>query len=77
MKIGVKDHLALKVFFINFIKLLISVSLIYLLGIIWLSKFVGWEKVIVFGLKPFGCRIVQNNVIIFFNTICVKTKKII
>ena len=48
-----KDHLAFKVFFINFTKLLISVSLIYLLGIIWLSKFVGWEKVIVFGLKPF------------------------
>ena len=73
-----KDHLALKVFFINFIKLLISVSLIYLLGIIWLSKFVGWEKVIVFGLKPFWlAELFKIMLLSFLIPFVLKLKKII
>ena len=48
-----KSDASLEVFLINFIKLLISVAAIYFLGILWLSKFVGWDKVLLFGLKPF------------------------
>ena len=40
-------------FFINLIKLLISVSIIYLLGLLWLSNLIGLEKALIFGLKPF------------------------
>ena len=38
---------------LNFLKLSLTVSTIYLFGILWLSKFVGWEKVFVLGAKPF------------------------
>ena len=40
-------------FLLDFIKLLVSVSVIYLLGVLWLSKFTGWEKVVALGVKPF------------------------
>ena len=40
-------------FFINLIKLLISVSIIYLLGLLWLSNLIGLEKALIFGFKPF------------------------
>ena len=40
-------------FFMNLIKLLISVSIIYLLGLLWLSNLIGLEKALIFGLKPF------------------------
>ena len=43
----------IKIFFINLIKLLISVGTIYLLGLLWLSNFIGFEKALLFGLKPF------------------------
>ena len=40
--------------FLNFIKLVLSVSIIYLLGVIWLGIFIGWEKPIInLGVKPF------------------------
>ena len=55
-----KPDASLKAFLVNFIKLLISVATIYLLGILWLSKFVGWDKVLLFGLKPFGTVIVSG-----------------
>ena len=42
-----------ELFFINLIKLLISVSIIYLLGLLWLSNLIGLEKALIFGLKPF------------------------
>jgi len=39
---------------INFIKLLISVSVIYILGIIWLGNLIGWDKPIIdLGATPF------------------------
>jgi len=44
---------SVKFFFINLIKLVISVSTIYILGLIWLSNLVGFEKALIFGLKPF------------------------
>jgi len=38
----------------NFIKLLISVSTIYLLGIFWLGNLIGWDKPIIqLGVTPF------------------------
>ncbi len=42
-----------KFFFINFIKLLISVSAIYFFGLLWLTYLIGLEKALLFGLKPF------------------------
>ena len=37
----------------NFLKLILSVSPIYLLGMLWLAKFTGFEKVFMVGAKPF------------------------
>ena len=48
-----KENRNLEFFFINLLKLLISVSVIYLLGIFWLSNLIGFEKAILFGFKPF------------------------
>ena len=48
-----KENRNVKFFFINLLKLLISVSVIYLLGIFWLSNLIGFEKAILFGFKPF------------------------
>ena len=40
--------------FNNFIKLLISVSTIYILGIFWLGSLIGWDKPIIqLGVTPF------------------------
>ena len=39
---------------INFIKLLISVSTIYILGVFWLGSLIGWDKPIIqLGVTPF------------------------
>ena len=48
-----KENKNVEFFFINLLKLLISVSVIYLLGIFWLSNLIGFEKAILFGFKPF------------------------
>ena len=41
-------------YFIIFIKLIFSVSTIYILGVIWLGNIVGWDKpVIQLGVTPF------------------------
>jgi len=48
-----KENRNVKFFFINLLKLLISVSVIYLFGLLWLSNLIGFEKAIVFGFKPF------------------------
>lgn len=49
-KINSKDN-----FFIVLLKLILAVSTIYILGILWLGKFLGWEIKILFdgGVKPF------------------------
>ncbi len=40
--------------FYIFIKLSLSVSIIYILGVIWLGTIIGWDKPIFdFGVKPF------------------------
>ena len=39
---------------LNFLKLVLSVSVIYLLGVIWLGTLIGWEKPIInLGVAPF------------------------
>tara|TARA_B100000700_G_scaffold273115_1_gene317202 strand:+ start:78 stop:656 length:579 start_codon:yes stop_codon:yes gene_type:complete len=48
-----KENKNVEFFFINLLKLLISVSVIYLLGIFWLSNLIGFEKAMLFGFKPF------------------------
>ena len=41
-------------FFKNFVKLLFSVSFIYILGLIWLGSLIGWDKPIFkLGAQPF------------------------
>ena len=41
-------------YFIIFLKLIFSVSTIYILGILWLGVIVGWDKPIIeLGVKPF------------------------
>ena len=42
-----------KSYFLNFLKLIIAVSTIYLFGMLWLAKFTGWEKVFLVGAQPF------------------------
>ena len=48
-------YLNLKInFFITFLKLVLSVSIIYILGLFWLGQLIGWEKPIFeMGAKPF------------------------
>ena len=39
---------------INFFKLVISVSIIYIMGILWLGSLIGWDKPIIqLGVTPF------------------------
>ena len=38
---------------LNFFKLIVAVSTIYLFGMLWLAKFTGWEKVFLVGAQPF------------------------
>ena len=41
-------------FFKNFVRLLLSVSFIYILGLIWLGSLIGWDKPIFkLGAQPF------------------------
>ncbi len=41
-------------YFVIFIKLIFSVSTIYILGILWLGILIGWDKPIIeLGVKPF------------------------
>ena len=41
-------------FLINFFKLLVSVSIIYIMGILWLGSLIGWDKPIIqLGVEPF------------------------
>ena len=39
---------------LNFLKLILSVSIIYFLGVLWLGTLIGWDKPIIdLGVKPF------------------------
>ena len=39
---------------LNFLKLILRVSIIYILGVLWLGTLIGWDKPIIdLGVKPF------------------------
>ena len=41
-------------YFVIFVKLIFSVSTIYIFGILWLGTLIGWDKPIIeLGVKPF------------------------
>ena len=41
-------------YFLNFLKIIISTSIIYLFGVMWLGTLIGWDKPILqFGVYPF------------------------
>ena len=41
-------------YFIIFLKLILSVSTIYILGVLWLGTLIGWDKPIIeLGVMPF------------------------
>ena len=42
-----------RTFFNDFFVFFFSASMIYIFGIIWLSKFVGWDKIFLLGVQPF------------------------
>jgi len=66
--------------FINsFSKLLLSVSFIYLFGLIWLGALIGWDKpVFKLGAQPFLlAELFKILLLLFLTPIILKTKKII
>ena len=68
----------IKFFFINLLKLFISVSVIYLLGLLWLSNLIGYEKSLLFGLKPFWiAELFKIMLLAFLAPLILKFKKFI
>ena len=73
-----KENRNLEFFFINLLKLLISVSVIYLLGLLWLSNLIGFEKAILFGFKPFWiAELFKILLLAFLTPLVLKLKKFI
>jgi len=63
----------------TFLKLLFSVSFIYILGLIWLGSLIGWDKPIFkLGAEPFLlAELFKILLLSFLTPILLKTKKII
>ena len=73
-----KENRNLEFFFLNLLKLLISVSVIYLLGLFWLSNLIGFEKAILFGFKPFWiAELFKILLLAFLTPLVLKLKKFI
>ena len=73
-----KESESLKFFLSNLIKLLISVSVIYLLGLIWLNNLIGFEKALLFGFKPFWiAELFKILLLAFLVPLIIKFRKII
>ena len=67
-----------KLFLINIIKLLLSVSTIYLFGLLWLSYLIGLDKAILFGLKPFWiAELFKISILAFLIPLILKFRKFI
>ena len=65
-------------FFTNYLKILISVGVIYLFGLIWLSYLIGFEKAIIFGLKPFWiAEIFKISILAFLVPFIIKYRKLL
>jgi len=65
--------------FINFVKLIFSVSFIYILGLIWLGYLIGWEKpIFVLGAQPFLlAELFKILILLFLIPHLIKLKKLI
>ena len=63
----------------TFLKLIFSVSLIYILGIIWLGTLIGWDKpVFKLGAEPFLlAELFKILLLLFLTPALLKTKKIL
>ena len=63
----------------TFLKLLFSVSFIYIFGLIWLGNLIGWEKSIFkLGAEPFLlAELFKILLLLFLTPILLKTKKLI
>ena len=63
----------------TFVKLIFSVSFIYILGVIWLGTLIGWEKPIFkLGAQPFLlAELFKILLLLFLTPILLKTKKLI
>ena len=73
-----KGNESVKYFFINFVKLLVSVSTIYLFGLFWLSNLIGFEKALLFGFKPFWfAELFKITILAFLIPYILKFKKFI
>ena len=73
-----KENESLKFFLNNLIKLIISVSVIYLLGLIWLNNLIGFEKALLFGFKPFWiAELFKILLLAFLVPLIIKFRKII
>ena len=65
-------------FFHNLFKLLLSVSVIYLFGLMWLSNLIGFDKALLFGLKPFWvAELFKIMLLAFLTPLILKFKKFI
>tara|TARA_B100001109_G_scaffold229570_1_gene205547 strand:+ start:141 stop:719 length:579 start_codon:yes stop_codon:yes gene_type:complete len=65
-------------FFTNLFKLLLSVSLIYLFGLMWLSNLIGFEKAFLFGFKPFWiAELFKIMLLAFLTPLILKLRKFI
>ena len=61
-------------FLINFIIYTFSVSFIYIFGLIWLTNFVPFEKVVVFGALPFlPAELLKISILAVFATLLNRT----
>ena len=73
-----KGNKSIKFFFLNFAKLLISVSTIYFFGLLWLSNLIGFEKALLFGLKPFWiAELFKISILAFLIPLILKFRKFI
>ena len=63
----------------NFLKLIFSVSFIYILGIVWLGTLIGWEKPIFrLGAQPFLlAELFKILLLVLLTPVLLKTKKLI
>ena len=65
--------------FLIFLKLILSVSVIYLLGILWLGIIIGWDKPIFeLGAKPFLlAELFKILLLLFLTPVLLKIKKLV
>ena len=63
----------------TFLKLILSVSVIYVFGLLWLGTLIGWEKPIFkLGAQPFLlAELFKILLLLFLTPVLLKTKKLL